>query len=133
MPLLEISHLKKSFIAPDDSEHLVVNVASFALAEQAQVALEGESGSGKTTFLHLIAGILKPDAGRIVLAGQEMSALSEPARDRLRTTTIGYIFQTRQGRKAHHGGTLHVGDVRERGSLVGIYRLDAEKLILPSR
>ena len=67
---------------------------TFALAEQAQVALEGESGSGKTTFLHLIAGILKPDAGRIVLAGQEMSALNEPARDRLRATTIGYIFQT---------------------------------------
>jgi putative ABC transport system ATP-binding protein len=94
MPLLEISHLKKSFIAPDGSDHLVVNVGSFALVEQAQVALEGESGSGKTTFLHLIAGILKPDAGRIILARQEMSALSEPARDRLRATTIGYIFQT---------------------------------------
>ena len=61
---------------------------------QRLLALEGESGSGKTTFLHLIAGILKPDAGRIVLAGQEMSALNEPARDRLRATTIGYIFQT---------------------------------------
>ena len=94
MPLLEISDLKKSFLAPDGPDHLVVNVESFVLAEQAQVALEGESGSGKTTFLHLIAGILKPDAGRIVLAGQEMSALNEPARDRLRATTIGYIFQT---------------------------------------
>ena len=92
--LLEISHLKKSFLAPDGSEHRVVNMKTFALAEQAQVALDGESGSGKTTFLHLIAGILKPDAGRIVLAGQEMSALKEPARDRLRATTIGYIFQT---------------------------------------
>ena len=94
MPLLKISHLKKSFIAPDGTNHVVVNVGSFALANQAQVALEGESGSGKTTFLNLIAGILKPDAGRIVLAGQEMSALNEPARDRLRGTTIGYIFQT---------------------------------------
>ena len=94
MMLLEISDLKKSFLTPDGSDHCVVNVKTFALAEQAQVALEGESGSGKTTFLHLIAGILKPDAGRIVLAGQEMSALNEPARDRLRATTIGYIFQT---------------------------------------
>ena len=92
--LLTISNLKKSFRTPDGSEHCVVNVKSFALAEQAQMALEGESGSGKTTFLHLIAGILKPDAGRIVLASQEMSALTEPARDRLRATTIGYIFQT---------------------------------------
>ena len=94
MMLLEISDLKKSFLTPDGSDHCVVNVKTFVLGEQAQAALEGESGSGKTTFLHLIAGILKPDAGRIVLAGREMSALKEPARDRLRATTIGYIFQT---------------------------------------
>ncbi|HWX18614.1 MAG TPA: ABC transporter ATP-binding protein [Candidatus Binatia bacterium] len=94
MPLLEISNLKKTFTAPDGTEQTVVNVKSFTLARKAQVALEGESGSGKTTFLHLIAGILKPDSGRIVLSGQEMSALNEPARDRLRATTIGYIFQS---------------------------------------
>ena len=58
------------------------------------MALSGESGLGKTTFLHLIAGILKPDAGSIKLAGQEVSSLVESARDRLRATTLGYIFQT---------------------------------------
>jgi ABC-type lipoprotein export system ATPase subunit len=94
MPLLEVERLRKSFATPDGPTHRVIDVPAFALAEQAQVALRGESGSGKTTFLNLIAGILKPDAGRIVLAGREMSALSEPARDRLRATTIGYIFQT---------------------------------------
>jgi len=94
MPLLEISDLKKSFLTPDGTNHRIVNVKTFVLAEKVQVALEGESGSGKTTFLHLIAGILKPDSGRIAIAGQEMSALAEPARDRLRATTIGYIFQT---------------------------------------
>ena len=94
MPLLDISQLKKSFVAPDGSEHTVVNVKSFSLADKAQVALAGESGSGKTTLLHLIAGILKPDAGSIIIAGTEMSALSESQRDRLRATTIGYIFQT---------------------------------------
>lgn len=93
-PLLDISLLKKSFVAPDGSKQTVVSVERFILAEQAQVALAGESGSGKTTFLNLIAGILKPDSGTITLAGREMSALSEPARDRLRAATIGYIFQT---------------------------------------
>jgi ABC-type lipoprotein export system ATPase subunit len=92
--LLNITHLKKSFVSPDGTRHRIVNVKSFALAESAQMALSGESGSGKTTFLHLIAGILKPDSGSISIAGKEMSALSEPARDRLRATTIGYIFQT---------------------------------------
>ncbi len=94
MALLEISKLKKTFIAPDGSRHTVVNVERFSVEERAQVALSGESGSGKTTLLHLIAGILRPDSGTIALAGREMSALNEPGRDRLRATTIGYIFQT---------------------------------------
>jgi ABC-type lipoprotein export system ATPase subunit len=94
MPLLEISQLIKSFTAPDGSRHTVVNVERFTLVEKSHGALQGESGSGKTTFLHLIAGILKPDSGKILISDQPMSALSEPARDRLRATTIGYIFQT---------------------------------------
>ncbi|HWC61320.1 MAG TPA: ABC transporter ATP-binding protein [Verrucomicrobiae bacterium] len=94
MPLLEISQLKKSFVAPDGSKHKVVDVQRFNLLEKAQVALAGESGSGKTTFLNLIAGILKPDSGKVTVGAHEMSALSESGRDRLRATTIGYIFQT---------------------------------------
>src|ERR1700722_10600317 len=94
MPLLEITRLRKSFLAPDGARHDVIDVEQFSLAEKSQVALSGESGSGKTTFLHLIAGILKPDAGSITLAGREMSALPETQRDRLRATAIGYIFQT---------------------------------------
>ncbi|HKS38876.1 MAG TPA: ABC transporter ATP-binding protein [Verrucomicrobiae bacterium] len=94
MPLLEISELKKSFVAPDGSNHPVIDMPSFSLPEKEHVALSGESGSGKTTFLNLVAGILKPDSGSIRLDGREMSALSEPERDRLRATTIGYIFQT---------------------------------------
>lgn len=94
MPLLEISQLQKSFVAPDGARQQVIDVPTFALDERAQVALSGESGSGKTTFLHLIAGILKPDSGCIRIGGREMSALPEPQRDRLRATSIGYIFQT---------------------------------------
>lgn len=94
MPLLEIKQLKKSFVSPDGEHNTIVDVDEFSLAEKTQVALSGESGSGKTTFLHLIAGILKPDSGSIILAGREMSALREPERDRLRATSIGYIFQT---------------------------------------
>ena len=94
MNLLEIQSLKKSFPNPDGGRQTVVNVADFALAEKAQIALSGESGCGKTTFLHLIAGILKADSGLIRLGGREMTALSEPQRDRLRATTLGYIFQT---------------------------------------
>ena len=94
MPLLEISNLKKSYAAPDGGTHIVVDVPDFKLEAQAQMALSGESGSGKTTFLNLIAGILAPDTGSIKLNGQELAGLRESARDRVRATTIGYIFQT---------------------------------------
>ena len=94
MPLLEITDLRKAFIAPDGTAHEVVRIPRFEMDARAQVALSGPSGTGKTTFLHLIAGILVPDSGRLVLDGVEMSGLAEPARDRLRATSIGYIFQT---------------------------------------
>ena len=57
--------------------HTVIDVPAFALEERAQVALRGESGLGKTTLLHLIAGILRADGGSIRLAGRELTGLSE--------------------------------------------------------
>ena len=84
MPLLEITDLRKAFTAPDGTAHEVVRIPRFEMDARAQVALSGPSGTGKTTFLHLIAGILVPDSGKLVLDGVEMSGLAEPARDRLR-------------------------------------------------
>ncbi|AOS43840.1 ABC transporter ATP-binding protein YtrE [Lacunisphaera limnophila] len=89
MSLLAVRDLTKAY-----GPHRVVDVAAFGLEAGAQVALRGESGSGKTTFLHLLAGILAPDAGRIELAGRDLASLGEAGRDRLRAETIGYIFQT---------------------------------------
>ncbi len=94
MALLEISGLQKEFRDPEGASHRVIDVPSFQLEERQQVALRGASGSGKTTFLHLIAGILKADRGTIRLAGEEMTGLSEAGRDGLRARSIGYIFQT---------------------------------------
>jgi putative ABC transport system ATP-binding protein len=73
---------------------VVIDVPAFVVAARDQVVLSGESGSGKTTLLNLIAGIATPDSGSVRVAGREMSGLGESARDRLRATTIGYIFQT---------------------------------------
>ncbi|HXG83171.1 MAG TPA: ABC transporter ATP-binding protein [Pyrinomonadaceae bacterium] len=92
--ILEIENLRKSFIAPDGSRQAVVSVGEFYLEAGAQIALKGESGSGKTTFLNLIAGILQVDAGSVTIDGAEMSALNESKRDALRARKIGYIFQT---------------------------------------
>jgi len=92
--LLEIEGLKKSYASPDGQTVPVIDVASFSLKEGEQLALEGQSGSGKTTFLHLIAGILQADGGKIVLNGSILTDLPESERDIVRAKSIGYVFQT---------------------------------------
>lgn len=94
MAVLDVHDLRRSYRAPDGTSHLVVDVPRFSLEAGAQVALAGHSGSGKTTFLNLLAGILQPDSGRVLVAGRPMSGQSEAERDRLRATALGYIFQT---------------------------------------
>jgi putative ABC transport system ATP-binding protein len=92
--MLAIHGLAKSFFSPEGGRSIVVDVPTFLLGAGEQFALRGESGSGKTTFLHLIAGILGADSGRVEIGGVDMAALGEPKRDRLRAKKIGYIFQT---------------------------------------
>jgi putative ABC transport system ATP-binding protein len=55
--------------------------------------LHGPSGSGKTTLLSLISGVLKPQQGSIHILGEDLTRLSASARDTLRGSQIGYIFQ----------------------------------------
>ena len=94
MKILEIKKLLKRYASPEGGTNEIVNIESFSLEEGEQTALAGESGSGKTTFLNLIAGILRADEGSIMLAGQDMEKLEEGTRDLLRARTLGYIFQT---------------------------------------
>jgi len=94
MSTLLVQNLKKSYVTPDGDTVPVVSVPSFELKKAEQAALEGESGCGKTTFLNLIAGILRPDSGQIVIGGQDISLLPESERDRVRANKIGYIFQS---------------------------------------
>ena len=98
---LQLDGLKKQYVAPDGAAIPVIDVPAFALGDGEQVALVGGSGTGKTTLLHLIAGILAPDSGRILFAenGQpnnaiDLAQLSEAQRDVFRGRNVGYIFQT---------------------------------------
>jgi putative ABC transport system ATP-binding protein len=72
----------------------VLAIECLQIPAGAQWVITGSSGSGKTTLLNLIAGILSPDAGRVTVAGTEITALSEAARDRFRAERIGIVFQT---------------------------------------
>lgn len=92
--LLKVRALLKAYPLPEGGSKTIVEVPEFSLQAADQLALRGESGSGKTTFLHLIAGILTADSGSVEIAGVNMMALREHARDRLRARSVGYIFQT---------------------------------------
>jgi ABC-type lipoprotein export system ATPase subunit len=94
MPLLSIADLTKSYLGPDGAKRPILQIDSFQMDAAQAIALRGESGSGKTTFLNLIAGILRSDAGEIRINGETMTSLAEPQRDRLRAAKLGYIFQT---------------------------------------
>jgi len=94
VPLLEVSNLRKDYRAPDGELHTVLDVSGFTLEPGAQVAIAGASGSGKTTFLNVIAGILRPDGGRVLFDGTDLTTLSEGQRDAFRATHMGYVFQT---------------------------------------
>ena len=94
MSLLTVVNLEKAYASPEGSQSRIINVPQFEIDAGKQIALGGSSGTGKTTFLNLIAGILQADSGSIIVDGNEMTVLSESDRDRLRAHYIGYIFQT---------------------------------------
>jgi putative ABC transport system ATP-binding protein len=92
--MLEIRDLEKSYVEPDGTPCLVLDVPEFALGAGEQAVLLGQSGCGKTTFLNVIAGITTADRGVVRVDGQQVTQLSESARDRFRAEKIGYVFQT---------------------------------------
>jgi len=65
----------------------------FAVETGSICAVVGPSGSGKTTLINLIAGLDRPDEGRVEVFGQSVSGLSERELDRFRADTVGVVFQ----------------------------------------
>ena len=92
--MLKIQNLKKSFRLPEGGVLPILDVPLFTIAAGEQVVLIGESGGGKTTLLHAIAGIITIDSGSISIDGIETTKLSEQGRDRVRAAKLGYVFQT---------------------------------------
>lgn len=90
--LLSIEDLQKSYPGPEGPVPVLRGV-TLSLDAGETLALTGESGSGKSTLLHLVAGLDAADGGRVLLDGQEVTALDDRGRSKLRRSTVGIIFQ----------------------------------------
>ena len=92
-PVLHLDGLSKSYNAGKPGEVRVLQGADLTVNAGEVVALVAPSGAGKSTLLH-IAGLLDtPDAGRVVIAGSDMTRLSDRRRTAVRRGTVGFIYQ----------------------------------------
>ena len=86
--MLQINNLTRQF-----NNRIVLRDVSLTLQPGEYVAIVGESGVGKSTLLNLIAGLDRPDGGRLVLDGNDYARLDEDALTRLRRDKLGFVFQ----------------------------------------
>ncbi len=90
MALLEIQQLE--FTWPGQSQ-AVLAIDQFQIQAGEKLFLRGPSGSGKSSLLALIGGLVQPNSGRLTCLGEELSTLSGARRDRFRADHLGVIFQ----------------------------------------
>jgi predicted ABC-type transport system involved in lysophospholipase L1 biosynthesis ATPase subunit len=91
--LLTATGLHKSYILPHKTVE-VLKGASFTVGTGERVAIVGRSGTGKSTLLHLLGGLDRPDAGEVSIDGKPLYALTPRERSRLRAKRIGFVFQS---------------------------------------
>lgn len=87
-PLLEASALEKSF------DYQLFKDLSLSLYSKQSVAVMGRSGTGKSTLLHILSTLLKPDGGKVFLNGEDIYSLKEEKLESVRRREVGIIFQS---------------------------------------
>jgi len=93
--MLKVERLTKTYRATG-GPLTVLHDVTFELAAGASVAIVGPSGSGKTTLLGLCAGLDRPTAGTVSLAGEAIGGMDEDARALVRNAHVGFVFQNFQ-------------------------------------
>ena len=89
--VLSCSDLCKTYQGPQPVP--VLTGVDFEVRPGERVAITGRSGSGKSTFLHLLGGLDVPTSGVVRVQGRPFSAMSEAERGRVRNATLGFVYQ----------------------------------------
>ena len=92
VPLVKVRDLVKNYISGAETLNILRGI-NFDVEQGCAVAVSGQSGSGKTTFLNIIGGLDRSDAGSVEVAGAEITGLSEAGLSSYRQRSIGFIFQ----------------------------------------
>ena len=90
--ILEGKNLRKTY-GFDDNKVDAISDLSIEIEEGSFVAVIGRSGSGKSTLLHVLAGLVKPNTGKVYLEGQSLYDLNDDTLTRLRRRRMGFVFQ----------------------------------------
>lgn len=89
---IRLRGVRRSF-REGEREHVVLDEIDAEFRRGEIVALRGRSGSGKSTLLNMIGGIDAPDAGRVIVAGVDLTSLNEHHRTLFRRRHIGFVYQ----------------------------------------
>jgi lipoprotein-releasing system ATP-binding protein len=91
-PLLAAAGITKTY-RTDAGEVTVLQGVDLQVSSGEMVAIMGASGVGKSTLLHVMGTLDRPDRGSLHVAGEDVLSLSEPRRCQFRNRTLGFVFQ----------------------------------------
>lgn len=91
--MIEVKNITKTY-GKGKNEFKALDDVSLEIPDGASVAIVGKSGSGKSTMMHAMSGLDRPETGEVVIDGENILKLKQKAVDRFRAEKIGFIFQS---------------------------------------